>query len=324
MRYLSKKVSSRRSRKFQSEWLGRHDTERLETRSMAGAVFTATTPFGDGDGNNVMAMSGSSVFDAQDNILVQQAQTVDGEGGAGSSSAVSGTVIPGRITGMGGQRGPAQVTATEQGIVNTTLGAPVPGGGTSSSIQIVTSHLHIDTVTAGPDGPYNVVGFPNWGQVTHVQSLPSGNATAPYDLNWTISAADTLTWTFTVNMEPPSDPRFAEFLQLGVETSIADVNINNGSPGLWVTPPGVGPGNPNTAYAHDTNFGFGSVNDQNFTFSMQVSVGAATAVGVSYYSTLYSAPGQAGVVGSQQPPVFSNETAGSTPGVGWTLAMTLK
>jgi hypothetical protein len=309
MRHFSTNVSSRRSRKFHSEWLARFGTERLESRSMAGAVFTAAQPFGEGNGNNVMASSESSVFDATLNVLVWQNETVDGEGGAGANSAASGTVIPGQIIDMYGDRGPALVTASEQGNVNTTLGAPVPGGGTSSEIQIVASHLHIDTVTAGPGGPFNVVGFPDWGQVTHVQSLPSGNSRAPYDLNWTTSAADTLTWTFTVSMEPPSDPRFAVYLQLGLVTTFADVHINDGSPGLWVTPPGVAPGNPNTAYAFNVNFGFGSPTYQNFTFSMQRNVGAQEAVGVSYYSTLYSAPGQAGVVGSQKPPQFQNEQA---------------
>ena len=82
MRHLSKSVRSRTSRRFHSEWMARHRIERLEPRSMAGAVFTGTQPFGDGQGNNVMASSGSSVYNAQQNILVSQAQSVEGEGGA--------------------------------------------------------------------------------------------------------------------------------------------------------------------------------------------------------------------------------------------------
>ena len=324
MRHFAKSVRSRKSRKFQSEWLGRHWSARLEPRSMAAPVFTATTPFGDGNGNNVMASSGSSVFDVVENMLNQQTQAIPGQGGAGAGSVASGAVVPGRIIDMRGDRGPAQATASEQGNVSTTLGAPLPGGGTSSEIEIVTTHLHIDTVTAeSGGGPFNIVGFPNWGQVTHVQSLPSGTSTTPYDLNWDISGPGTLTWTFTANMPPPTDARFAEYATLGVVTTFGNVFVNDASPGLWVTPPGSGPGNSHTAYAYDTNFGFGGVNHQNFTFTMKVNIPKAEAVGVSYFSTLYSAPGQAGVVGSQQPPQFQNEKAGNTDGLGWSLTMQL-
>jgi hypothetical protein len=323
MRHLSKIVGSRVSRRFHSEWLTRRRIEGLEPRSMAAPLFIAIQPFGDSDGN-VMASSSSSVYNAQQNILISQSNTVPGPGGATASSAVSGTVVPGRIIDMQGDRGPVRVTATEQGIASTTLGAPIPGGDTSAQVQILASHQHIDTVTADANGPYSVVGFPNWGQGTHVQSLPSGSSSTPYDLNWNITSQATLSWSFQANMPPSSDARFAEFAQMGLVNSFADVHINDGSPGLWIMPHGVAPGNSNAAYAYDTNFGFGSPDHQSFgPFIMQFTVPSSEAVGVSYHSSLSSAPGQAGVVGSRQSPQFNNETAGSNDAFTWSFSMDL-